>query len=99
MIGVLTVLFVTAIALNAGFVMRLRTYHRETWEQLGSPSLTFGPTPRASLAKSRFVSRGEYKRLEDRVLNRWAMAERLSGGVFLVAFLVVVLARWSGLGE
>jgi hypothetical protein len=96
MAGLLTALFVVALASNAGFVRRLRTHHRETWEQLGSPSLTFGPTPRASLWKSRVLSRGEYRRLQDRVLDRWAMAERLSAGIFLAAFLVIVFAKWTG---
>lgn len=98
MIGALMVLFAIAIAANAGFVRRLRANNRETWEQLGSPSLTFGPTSRASLAKSRFLSSGEYRRLQDSILNRWAIAARLSAGIFLVAFLVIVLARWTGQG-
>jgi hypothetical protein len=92
-IAALVVLIGLALALNAGFIQRLRTAHSARWQDLGGPSPLFGPTSRASLARTAFLWGADYRELGDPVLNRWAAAVRISEVAYLAGFAWVLLRR------
>src|SRR5438477_12662691 len=86
-----------AIACIGGFVLthlflrRLRTYHSATWEELGAPTLILNNSISNSLRTCRFIWTGEYRVLDDRVLNTLGAALRLYWIAYGLLFVAVLL--------
>jgi hypothetical protein len=78
-----------AWGLNGAFIRRLAVRHPSVWEELGSPSMFWNASPKASSALSALIWSTRYRELEDPQLNR--LGNTLRAGTILI--LVVLLAE------
>ncbi|MEY2520947.1 MAG: TRAP-type transport system small permease protein [Verrucomicrobiota bacterium] len=99
MVSASTILKISlGVACVAGFVLvhlflrRLRARHASTWEGLGAPTLVLNNTISNSLRTWRFIWEGEYRVLDDSVLNRLGTILRLYWIAYIILFIVVVIS-------
>jgi hypothetical protein len=89
------------VACIAGFVIhyfflrRLRARHVATWEELGAPALFLNNSISNSLRTWRFIWEGEYRVLDDSVLNTLGAITRLCWIPYLILFALVVMSGHS----
>jgi hypothetical protein len=83
---------VAGLALTYFFLRRLRIRHATTWEELGAPTLILNNTISNGLRTCRFIWDGEYRVLDDPILNTLGTIIRLYwigyGALFIVVLLV-----------
>jgi hypothetical protein len=87
---------IAASILRLRFVSALRERHHETWESLGSPSLT-NSSIKNGRALSRFIRDGEYRSLNDTSLVGIINWTRVLGPVAQFAFVlaaVLLVVSW-----
>src|SRR4051812_23949569 len=82
---------IIGLALSHFFLRRLRTHHVSTWEELGAPTLIVNNTISNCLRTCRFIWDGEYRVLDDPVLNALGTIIRLYWPGYGVLFIVVLL--------
>jgi len=82
---------VAGLALTHFFLRRLRTHHMAAWEELGSPTLILNNTISNGLRTCRFIWDGEYRVLDDPVLNTLGTILRLYWIGYGVLFVIVLL--------
>ncbi len=70
---------------------RLRTRHPDTWAELGSPTLVLNNTISNSLRTCRFIWDGEYRVLDDPVLDRLGAVLRLYWIAYALLFAALLL--------
>jgi hypothetical protein len=74
------------------FLRRLRARHLSTWEEIGAPTLIANNSISKSLRTWRFIWEGEYRVLDDSVLNTLGTIIRLSWVPYLILFIAVVMS-------
>ncbi|HEV3298548.1 MAG TPA: hypothetical protein VG055_02865 [Planctomycetaceae bacterium] len=75
---------------------RLRNHHQATYESLGSPTLFWNNSPRNNWLFAKFLFGSQWKLLDDPVLNIVCPLMRAFLCVYLVAFLILLVAFiWS----
>lgn len=100
MVGVLILpLVIVGLSVTALFLRRLRRVSRDVWEELGSPGLIRGNTPRKNMRVHRFLWSGSYRELGDwelDVLGGVLRGLHVLASIVVTVFLVSVLA---GMGD
>ena len=89
--ALLVVAAVGGLVLTQFFLRRLRTHHSPTWEALGSPTLVLNNTIRNSTRTCRFIWDGEYRVLDDPVLDMLGTTLRLYWIGYGILFVLVLL--------
>ena len=75
---------------------RLRNHHQATYESLGSPTLFWNNSPRNNWLFAKFLFGSQWKLLDDPILNIVCPLMRVFLCVYLVAFLILLVAFiWS----
>ncbi len=87
----LTVACVGGLLLTHVLLRRLRTHHPDTWAELGKPTLVLNNTISNSLRTCRFIWDGEYRVLDDRLLDRLGTTLRLYWIAYALLFTAVLL--------
>ena len=73
----------------AGYLMRyLECVHRQTWEELGSPSMFGSYTPQNSLATVQYVFGSKFRQLHDPRLSVIIWILRAPAVILIVLFVV-----------
>ena len=74
------------------FLRRLRVRHLSTWQEIGAPTLIANNSISNSLRTWRFIWEGEYRVLDDSLLNTLGAIIRLSWIPYLILFALVVMS-------
>ena len=95
----LAVITLCCVPIMMVFYRKLRTRHPEVWASLGSPTLFYSASVRNQRAVSRFIWRGEYRKLKDTsitVIVRWIVFLSKVGVVLFATWLAAFCARVVG---
>jgi predicted RND superfamily exporter protein len=81
------------LAVVGAFMNYLKRAHRQTWIELGSPSIILNNSIMNGLQTIRFIFGNRYKALNDRVLNQFVWTIRALFLAVLCTFLATAITH------
>lgn len=85
------ILFFFSIFKYIELIAYLKRYHLKTWQNLGSPGLIKDNTISNQLTLWRFIIKKEYLELNDKNLLNIANNLRISTGIYIASFSLLII--------